>query len=144
MNEILPSSSEVKFLIGKSASSESLNSTAHEQVSNNQQQQQGTETSLSGGHTDKFSDLSNGYKKPLSTTTNLLHHNESAPVIAHANSKCMTPNHLVHSISSSVIARGKLVRRLTDFKELSYVTSPEEFVQKYGGNRVINKVILLK
>ena len=47
---------------------------------------------------------------------------------------------LNHSSSSSALLNRKLSRKLSEQRDFSFVSSPEEFVQKFGGNRVIKKV----
>jgi hypothetical protein len=48
---------------------------------------------------------------------------------------------LKHSNSSSTLINRKLSRKLSEQRDFTFVSSPEEFVQKFGGNRVIKKVI---
>lgn len=66
-------------------------------------------------------------------------HNESTPIL---NGNGIVASDLKHSSSSSALINSRrLTRKLSEQKDFSYVSSPEEFVQKYCGNRVIKKVI---
>lgn len=79
---------------------------------------------------------------PSQNDSKNLHHHESTPIITNGDStNTLANNPLKHSNSSStLISRGKLTRKLSEQKEVSYVTSPEEFIHKYCGNHVIKKV----
>lgn len=69
-----------------------------------------------------------------------IHHNESTPIVANTNVSNSSTT-LKHSNSSStLLTRSKLTRKFSEQKEISYVLSPEELVQKYSGNHVIKKV----
>ncbi|CAF0748849.1 unnamed protein product [Brachionus calyciflorus] len=87
---------EVKFSIGKSQSSESLNMES---------------TPILNGNTQS------NYENPKNGITH-------------------TPS------SNSILTSRRSSQKLIDQSELTIIASPEEFVQKYGGNRVIKTVLI--
>ena len=65
--------------------------------------------------------------KNTSNTDNIVSNTASATVLNHSN-------------SSSILLNRKLSRKLSEQRDFTFVSSPEEFVQKFGGNLVIKKV----
>lgn len=68
-------------------------------------------------------------------------HSKSTVVLNNSGGSTPTPLH-VSASSSSILAGRRLSRKLSEQRDYITVSSPEEFVQKNDGNRVIKTVLI--
>ena len=140
---------KVKFLIGgKTGSSESLNgdkthcltttsnvaaSVCITPMEGNQKQQQQTAIT-------KSSNLNS--QQSLTSTSSSTSSGDLTPPNEDATASAVASASVFKVQSSSVIAARRLSRKLSEQKEAAGVASPEEFVQRFGGTRVIKLVLI--
>lgn len=142
---------KVTFSIGKSTSQESLlNSTPGCGT---------TTTTATNGNSSKVGDESvtdgdlesspytNGAKNNTNNNNNDNSTNngaadENVDEFKDTSLRSSSTASLHHQSSSSVLAARRLSRKLSEQRDYIIVSSPEEFVQKYDGNRMIKTVLI--
>jgi acetyl-CoA carboxylase/biotin carboxylase 1 len=126
----MPNETKVKFSIGKSQSNESLSDLANATTNGDKPP---NKPMIQNGHISSQSSSSS--TSPTQTSPDP---KPNGIELQGDSSK----GHLTYSTSTSVLAARKLSRKLSEQTDFTIMSSPEEFVQKYGGNRVV-KVVLI-
>ena len=146
---------KVKFSIGKSLSSESLNSPSDLQMLNNSAastHMSNTTASVALDPRSKEDPKTSSPQHQIKTQIESSAQNQQNSSLISSTSSSMSsvdrsPPELAsfkvtETQSSSIIAARRLSRKLSEQKDVPTISSPEEFVQKFGGNRIIKLVLI--